>query len=148
MNKMVVLFLTLILSVLSIMGIAVFGTAPESGSREPVRAILIDDYDDVNSAGDLFKDVRGVVDINNNLYTIHYTLDPIQAGANIRVSASPSSAVNVQIDPVEQTVYVFFNDPSREPMVTITLRDVRTENSVALTLWFKPSGHVDVPDLD
>ena len=148
MNKMVVLFLAMILSVLSIMGIAVFGTAPESGSREPVRAILIDDFDDVNSAGDMFKDVSHVVDINNNLYTIHYTLDPVQAGADIRVSASPSSAVNVQIDPIEQIVYVFFNDPSRKPMVTITLRDVRTENSVALTLWFKPSGHVDVPDLD
>lgn len=147
MNKKVSIIVTFILCLISIMGIAVWGTLPEDNN--PIRATLIQipEYDQTNEDNDKFKDIMDIVTLQNNTYEITYEVVPGDAYVNIQVRSSISS-VRVQVDSELQIVYVFFDPEDLGKTVTIRIWDTLTQKGDEITLWFKQPGSVVVPDIN
>lgn len=147
MNKKVSIIVTFILCLISIMGIAVWGTLPEDNN--PIRATLIQipDYDETNQDNDKFKDIMDIVTLQNNTYEFTYEILPTDAYINIQVRSSISS-VRVQVDSELKKVYVFFDPEDLGKTVTIRIWDTLTQKGDEITLWFKQPGSVVVPDIN
>lgn len=147
MSKKIMIFIALVMSALSIMGIAVWGTLPENANQARVDHIVIEDFDETNDDGDKFKDVKGIVTLTNNQYEITYRIFPALADSNIHASSN-QTGISVQVDRDAQKVYVFFDSNKIGTTVTIKIWDANTQKSDELTLWFKNPHQVEVPDLD
>lgn len=147
MNKKMNLLVTFILCILSIMGIAVWGTLPENHNPIRITEIVIDDFDQLNDDGDKFKDVMNIINLQNSIYSFTYTITPSEAFTDIRATAS-RAGIRVQVDMSTQTVYVFFDLEHIGRTVTIQVRDQLTQRYDEITLWFKQPGEITVPDLD
>jgi hypothetical protein len=147
MSRKIVIFVVFMIGALSIMTIAVFGTLPEDANRIRITAIVIDDFDQMNEDQDKFKDVKDKVTLQNNVYEIHYRIEPTNAHHQLQVISSNAN-VNVQIDTIDQIVYVYFDSQQIGRTVTIRIIDADTQIYDEITLWFKQPGVIDVPDLD
>jgi len=147
MSRKIVIFVVFIIGALSIMTIAVFGTLPEDSNRIRVTAIVIDDFDQLNEDQDKFKDVKDIVTTQNNVYEIHYRIEPSNAYHQLQAISSNQN-VHVQIDTIDQIVYVYFDSQQIGRTVTIRIIDRDTQIYDEITLWFKQPGDVLVPDLD
>lgn len=147
MSKKIIFFAVLVISTLSVMAIAIFGTLPENANRIRIETLVIDDYDETNDDGDKFKDVKNIIDFENNVYIIEYRYGPENAYADIQ-AYSNNAGIEVQIDTIDRKVYVYFDSQEIGTTVTITVIDADTQVSDELTLWFKSPGDVVVPDLD
>lgn len=142
------LVLVLVFSVLSIILIAVWGTLPENPNNVQATSLLVSDFDETNDDGDKFKNVTDIVTEQNNIYTIDFTVDPVNSNVDITATAS-ISGVNLQVDGEAGKIYVIYNleTISAKTTVTIQIKDKYTQVYDELTLWFKTPGVIIVPEI-
>ncbi|MDD3113859.1 MAG: hypothetical protein WCR28_02590 [Candidatus Izemoplasmatales bacterium] len=148
MTKKILLVLVLVFSILSIILIAVWGTLPDQPNHIQVESLIIDSYDETNDDGDKFKNVANIVTEQQNIYTIEYVVNPGNANLDIGVS-STSTGVNLQVDMADNKVHVLFSMEAigAKETITIQIKDKNTQISDEITLWFKTSDVIIVPDI-
>ncbi|MFA6800941.1 MAG: hypothetical protein WCR19_02390 [Acholeplasmataceae bacterium] len=146
MNKKIVIFIAILISLVSIVFIAVWGTLPENNSQSIIESITISDYDETNEDGDKFKDILNIVTSDQNIYIIEYEFLPTDAVYRITATSSRDD-VSLQVDEFNKKVYVYFDLSAIGKTVTIRIIDKGTQEYDEITLWFKSSGVIIVPDL-
>jgi len=146
MNKKMIVYLSILISLVSVILIAVWGTLPESTNASRIESLFIDEYDETNEDGDKFKDVAEIIDENNRVYIIHYEFTPSDAAYDITASSSRDD-VTIQIDDSNQNVYVYFDLSAVGKTVTIRIIDNETQKYDEITLWFKTPGVIVVPEI-
>lgn len=148
MTKKISVLLALLISLLSIMVIAVWTTTGESNSPIPIASLAITDYDELNEDGDKIKNIREFVNEDSLTYIVKYEIGPENADDNLLRAYADSSKVSVLIDIINSEVYVFFGNLAGLNAVTITIKDEKTNKSDEIILMFKMPGDIIVPDLD
>jgi len=150
MNKKILILLALVLSAVSIMLIAVWGTLSEQSNRIPVESIIFESYDGLNEHGDKLIDVTGLINENEYIYELEYAIYPGDAYAEQVSVSSASDAVTFQIDPYHYKISVYYDLTyiSQKPTVTIRIIDQSTQNYDEITLIFKTPDTIIVPGLD
>ncbi|MFA6801598.1 MAG: hypothetical protein WCR19_05780, partial [Acholeplasmataceae bacterium] len=133
MNKKIVIFIAILISLVSIVFIAVWGTLPESSSQSVIESLVINDYDETNEDGDKFKDILNIVTSDQNVYIIEYEFLPIDAAYRITATSSRTD-VSLQVDEVNQKVYAFFDLSAIGKTVTIRIIDKGTQEYDEITL--------------
>ncbi|MFA7075906.1 MAG: hypothetical protein WC152_04465 [Candidatus Izemoplasmatales bacterium] len=148
MTKKILFVLVLVFSVFSIILIAVWGTLPENSNNIQVETIVINEYDETNDNGDKFINVTDIISKENNIFTINYVIGPENANADIVVSTTDKD-VNLQVDQLDNKVYVIYSFNAIDQMKTITvqIKDKDTQNFDEVTLWFKTPGVIIVPEI-
>jgi len=149
MNKKILIFIALILSAISILIIAVWGTLPEQTSQIPIETISFTNEEIEIVENRKMIDVSSVIDETNSVYVLTYEIFPSVAIATDLNVSTASDAATLQIDTFEFKVYVYYDISFIEdkPFVTITLTDKRTQKSDEVTLIFSSPNVVPGDDL-
>lgn len=140
MTKKLMLFIVLLISLLSIIIIAVWGTLPENSNSTQVESISFNEYE-LNDDLDKILNVMGLVTIDKPNYTLSYSYLPEDAEANIKAISS-STDVTVIVDANKEEVIVSFSSEAAIGQnVTIRIIDQKTNQYDEITLIFK------IPDI-
>lgn len=145
MNKKIILFLVIIISVLSVMAISVWGSLPESNSRPSVQTIAINNYDLINADGDKIKSVKDLITYDNYIYSFTYSVTPFGADSSIKVSTN-QVGITASVDEMAQKVYVIFDFDAIGTTVTVTIIDKSTQIKDEITLMFLPPSEIIIDD--
>lgn len=140
MSKKFMLLIVLAISVISIIGVAVWGTLPESQNQPSVTTIRFKDYE-INEANDKIINVLNIVTEEDHYYTLAYDYLPEDAAIDVTVRSS-SNEVTAKVDTIKQEVLVDFSTAaSIGKNVTIRIVDKKTNKYDEITLIFK------IPDI-
>ncbi len=138
MTKKVILLIVLVVSVLSIIFIAVWGTLPENANQADVESIEFLNYE-LNNTNDKIINVKDIVTMDDPYYTLFYIYLPEDANAELSVTSS-SDDVTVLLDSIKHEVLVNFgSEASIGQNVTIRITDHKTNIYDEITLIFKIS---------
>lgn len=142
MNRKVMLFLVLALSVLSIMAVGIWGSLPDPSDSVTLVSIAFEDSRIDSTTGTKILYVQDIVtdfDTHNQV-SIAFACSPGDANVNLVVYSDETTVGAVLL---EGYVLVTF---SEKTPVTITIRDKKTEKTDSVTLLFQPPGEIEVPD--
>lgn len=142
MNRKVMLFLVLALSVLSIMAVGIWGSLPDPSDAVTLTSISFVDPRIDSASGTKVLYVQDIVTDfeTNNQIAIPFACLPGDANVNLVVYTDETTVGAVIL---EDSVLVTF---SHKTAVTITIRDKRSEKTDTLTLLFQPPGEIEIPD--
>lgn len=142
MNRKMMLFLVLALSVLSIMAVGIWGSLPDPSDSVTLTSIRFVDPRIDASTGTKVLYVQDIVTDfeSNNQVTIPFSCLPGDANVSLVVYTDETTVGAVLFG---DSVLVTF---SERTAVTITIRDKKSEKTDTLTLLFQPPGEIDVPD--
>lgn len=148
MTKKSIILIIFISSILSIMMIAVWGTLPENTNLGPIETIEFTEFDTLNEDSEKVRDVKPFVTTTNPVYRLNYDLGPDESYSELSVTLSLSH-INYQLDIYDKIIYIYYGleDIENEIVLTVTIKDSRTQKSDMIILWFKPPGVIIVPDL-
>lgn len=148
MTKKGIIFIILIMSVISIMLIAVWGTLPENTNTAAIETLEITDFDGYNDDDEKVKDIKDIVTITNPVYLLEYSYGPSDAYAEIVITISDPD-IQFQHDSIAKQVYIYYTVSAiqSEAIITVTIKDQRTQKTDMITLWFQPPDVIIVPDL-
>jgi len=136
MTKKLLLIVVVVMSLLSVILIAVWGTLPESQNLPKASMISFQNYE-LNDDDEKLINVYGIVTNENPYYTLSYVFAPDNALVDFVVTSS-SDDVIVLLDVINQEILVNFSTSSSVgKSVTIRLVDKKTNQSDELTLIFK-----------
>lgn len=145
MSKKIIIIITLAISFLSVILIAMYGTLPESGDKISLQQLTIsnENYDLINEEGEKLKNVTKIITEDTLIYQIKYELTPVNATTNI-TAKSNINGVNVRVDEYSNSVYVTFDLNTLGKTTTITITDNSSNRSDRLILWFEKSNQSDI----
>lgn len=128
--------------------IAVWGTLPENTSSSAIETLEIIDFDGYNEDLEKVMDVKNIVTISSPVYLLEYTYTPSDAYAEIVISVSDAD-IQFQHDAISRQVYIYYSVHAiqAEIIITVTIKDQRTQKIDMITLWFQPPDVIIVPDL-
>ncbi|MBU1145172.1 MAG: hypothetical protein KJ971_04885 [Firmicutes bacterium] len=143
MNRKALIFIVFMLGVLSIMAVGVWGASPDPSDNITMNSIFFsDDRIITNESGDKIIFVEDIItDLETN-YEIQIGFEylPSNAYAYLIVRTNEESVAAIVQG---NLVYVAF---SQKDTVSITITDKNTEKTDTVTLVFRASGQVDIPD--
>lgn len=140
MTKKTMLIIVLLISLISVVIIAVWGTLPESNNQIQVENITFNDYE-LNDDNDKILNIIDTVTSDSPYITLTYNYAPDNALSDIYATSS-SSDVIVLVDQINKELLINFStDSAIGQNVTITIIDRKTNEFDELTLIFK------IPDI-
>lgn len=148
MNKKILILLATFVSLMSIMVISIWGTLPENNNLPPIDAIDILDYDELNSDNDKLIDVTNLVTETNNSHIIKFNVTPVLSNDSKLIVQLSEPLISYQLSVLNGEIYVYYDIISIQlkKSLTVTIIDQNTQVSDSVTLWFKPSDVVIIPD--
>ncbi|MGD9910105.1 MAG: hypothetical protein AB7U79_05835 [Candidatus Izemoplasmatales bacterium] len=136
MTKKLLLIVVVVMSLLSVILIAVWGTLPESQNLPRASYISLQNYE-FNEDNEKIINVYGVVTNESPYYTLTYVFSPDNALVDFNVTSS-SDDVTVLLDVINHEILVNFSTSSSiGKSVTIRLLDRLTNQYDEVTLIFK-----------
>ena len=136
MTKKLLIITIIIMSLLSIVLIAVWGTLPENQNLPKVTSISFEHYE-LNDEQEKIINVYDIVTPEIPYYNLSYVYGPADALTEFYVTSS-SDHVIALLDTINQTILVNFNAlDAIGKNVTIRLIDQHTNQFDELTLIFK-----------
>lgn len=146
MTKKMSMLVAIVISLLSIMIIAVWTSSSENNNPIPINEISIIDYDYLNDDEDKIKNIKEIVNETNPYYAIKYLIGPKDANSDHLKTYTDNDKVSVMIDVLNNEVNVFFDILTGINSVRVTIIDQKTNKFDSIILLFKISGEIIVPD--
>lgn len=147
MNKKIVIFLVLALAALSVMAVSVWGTIAESDNLPSITSIEITGISAVNDYGDKIIFVKDIIDEENYMYKITFTVNPTDADAeNLKARVDVSSGIKVVMNVDARYAMVIYDLDKIGQSATITIWDTKTAKEDSVILLFANSTNVDIDD--
>lgn len=139
MNKKIMLILAIVISLASIIFLAVWGTMPSDGRDRDVEEIIIVTEHKTEENGNKHIDVAKVVNEENAFFILEYDFNPHDATARIKVNQVKNAII--ELDQENKKIKITFIKFER---ITVTILDEISAKTVSVILWFDDEGTSDI----